>query len=391
MFKRNGAGISLGILMGKIQIVDLAVDGAGNVERACSILSNGGVVALPTETVYGLAASIDHSQGLQTIFSLKKRPHADPLIVHVFDASWISRFAKLTLWQSSVANALAARFWPGPLTMVLESKSSVDPLVRAGSSTVALRSPRHPFFRAVLRALDSGIAAPSANMFGHISPTSARDVAQEFSDSDLVIFDGGDCDIGIESTVVRIDDEGRLRILRPGIVTENEIQKCLGAAGLVAAIHSEALVTQKNSTPQMSPGTLLKHYSPRLPTYILTDGEFAQDWHQSSSQAIPSHCCVILDFGSSLLRFVESGEIECLSYLNPAPDGDLENFTQKLFATLRLAESIQGCRAILIHFPCAPEQGWSQAIHDRIYRAAAGKRAIVSVARRSVQVFDAVL
>ena len=345
---------------------------AAAVATALRLLRAGRVVALPTETVYGLAGLVSCPEALKSIFQMKSRPALDPLIVHIFDFSLVDRFAVLTVRQREVAEALAQKFWPGPLTLVLESRDDVSPLVRSGGPTVALRSPHHGFFRQVLQELGDGVAAPSANMFGHISPTTAAHVASEFPDSDLVIFDGGPCRVGIESTIVRVTPDGQLRVLRPGVITAEQLAAAVqhgGAAGAQGAAE-EGLLT---------PGTAVRHYAPVLPAFVLDqvlsgrpDALVAQGGDRYFAQDV-----VVLDYGSQLRAKGVAVE-DFLAYLNPVEGDDLEGFTRELFASLRKAEAVPGARAVALHYPVKPGDAgarWSAAIWDRLNRAASGRSA----------------
>jgi L-threonylcarbamoyladenylate synthase len=225
--------------------------------EAIAQLRAGGVVALPTETVYGLAGVFDREDAVEAIFHTKARPYFDPLIVHVLDADQARPL--VTEWPTSV-QALVTRFWPGPLTVVLPKTERVPDRVTAGLPTVALRSPGHPVFRAVLDGVGAPLAAPSANRFGRTSPTEAAHVEREF-DGRVPVVDGGPCAIGLESTVVAIEDGG-VRVLRPGAVTEAMLRDCLGPE--VRVVHRPR---------EDSPGHLEQHYQPDAPVWLVRTAE----------------------------------------------------------------------------------------------------------------------
>jgi L-threonylcarbamoyladenylate synthase len=208
------------------------------------------VVALPTETVYGLAGRYDSEEAIDKIFKTKGRPSFDPLIVHVSNAE---QAKELTVSWPYLAQILADKFWPGPLTIVLPKAANVDDKITAGLRTVALRSPDHQGFRSILADLGVPLAAPSANRFGKTSPTTAEHVEAEF-DGLVPVMDGGPCRVGVESTVVAIED-GRLQILRPGAITQEMLQEATGA-----------LVTHR--AREDSPGHLKDHYQPEAPLYL---------------------------------------------------------------------------------------------------------------------------
>src|SRR5258708_7409792 len=231
------------------------------IARAADILRSGGIVAFPSETVYGLGASAFDERAVARVFEVKGRPRFDPLIVHIADIDWIGRLADRF---PVPARALADRFWPGPLTLVLPKTPAVPDLVTAGCPTVALRIPRHPVAQALLRAADLPIAAPSANAFGRISPTTAAHVREQLGDAVDLIVDGGPCRIGIESTVVEVTED-RVVLHRFGGTTLEEIEGLVG----------EVIISgprQRLSEPagMVAPGMLTQHYAPRTPLVLRT-------------------------------------------------------------------------------------------------------------------------
>lgn len=223
------------------------------VEEAIELLRAGEVVGLPTETVYGLGADALDAFACARIFEAKQRPLSDPLIIHVPDASWVGRLGR----SNTLAAQLAEAFWPGPLTMVLPRRDPVPDIVTAGEDTVALRWSANPIFQAVATGFGGPIAAPSANRFGRISPTSAQDVQQELGTSIALIVDGGKCAHGIESTIVLVRDKG-LEILRHGPVTAEE----LSAYGRILKAESDV----------SAPGRMKSHYAPRTKLILGVDG-----------------------------------------------------------------------------------------------------------------------
>ncbi len=228
-----------------------------SVAQATDLLDQGEVVALPTETVYGLAGKINDESALKKIFSTKARPFFDPLIVHVKNLEQAKDYAH---WDK-FSLKLAERFWPGPLTLVLPKKNNVSDFITHGGPTVALRQPHHPLFLQILNKLDSPLAAPSANKFGQTSPTSALHVEEEFN-SLVSVVDGGECSAGIESTVVEyIQNENKLRILRPGVISPTEILSELKKWDKKIQVE---VVRAENS-----PGNLKNHYQPQVPFFLL--------------------------------------------------------------------------------------------------------------------------
>ncbi len=233
--------------------------------KAISLLLKGDAVALPTETVYGLAARIDQDSALEKIFTTKNRPFFDPLIVHVQNIVQAQSYAH---WDD-VSLFLAEEFWPGPLTLVLAKKDGrVSDLITHAGPTVALRCPQHPLFLEVLKGLQIPLAAPSANLFGRTSPTTARHVIDEFQ-SQVPVVDGGPCDMGIESTVVQFNKaENKLLILRPGVISKKDLEQKIEQKQLTVNVEFRQ---QDNA-----PGFLKNHYQPRVPLILVYESSQAQ-------------------------------------------------------------------------------------------------------------------
>ena len=249
------------------------------VGQAVQRLQQGGLVAIPTETVYGLAADASNQQAVQKIFSTKGRPADHPLIVHLaapsmLDTSSANRsdawFKLIAPWVRDLpeeAMLLVEAFWPGPLTLVLKKDKHVLSAVTGGQDTIALRSPDHPVAQTLLQAFGGGLAAPSANRFGKVSPTRAADVSAEFSDqTDLLILDGGDCAVGIESTIVDLSS-GAPILLRPGAITPEQIAQQTGVRVLEAGARADS----DKMTPRVS-GSLKAHYAPNTPLRLYASG-----------------------------------------------------------------------------------------------------------------------
>ena len=236
---------------------------AQDIRTAAATLDAGGVVAMPTETVYGLAARIDRPAGVRRVFDLKQRPLFDPLIVHVASVGQARRVTRA--WPAA-ADRLAARFWPGPLTLVLPKADGVDPLITAGLDTVGVRTPNHPLALALIEAAGP-VAAPSANRFGRTSPTTPAHVRDEFPGVDLTVLDGGACTVGVESTVVRLSEGATgtlVEILRPGQVTAPDLAAAL--AGLPGSVE---IVRAGAEASRASPGHMERHYQPAVPLALI--------------------------------------------------------------------------------------------------------------------------
>jgi len=259
-------------------------------EQAVRRLQQGGLVAIPTETVYGLAADASNPQAVQKIFTAKGRPADHPLIVHLAaphaegemplsaDARSDAWFTLITPWVRDLpeeAMRLVEAFWPGPLTLVLKKDKHVLSAVTGGQDTIALRSPDHPVAQSLLQAFRGGLAAPSANRFGKVSPTRAADVKAEFSDEpDLLILDGGDCAIGIESTIVDLSS-GIPILLRPGAVTPDQMERQAGITVMPTGAHANSA----SSTPRVS-GSLKAHYAPNTALRLYAANAAYECWAQ---------------------------------------------------------------------------------------------------------------
>jgi L-threonylcarbamoyladenylate synthase len=228
---------------------------------ALQALRAGGVVAFPTETVYGLGADATNPQAVARIYALKGRPANHPLIVHLADAALLPRWAREL---PAAARTLAARYWPGPLTLVLPRAAGVLDAVTGGQDSVALRVPSHPVARALLDAFGGAIAAPSANRYGHVSPTRASHVREEFGPEVPVVLDGGDCEVGLESTIVACLG-GRVMLLRPGSIPLSALRAAVG----------EVLAGPAGDVPR-TPGSTSAHYAPRTPLWLLPGHELAR-------------------------------------------------------------------------------------------------------------------
>jgi L-threonylcarbamoyladenylate synthase len=236
-----------------------------NIEKAIDILQNGGAVGIPTETVYGLAASIESNAGLHKIFEIKERPFFDPLIVHI---NHIDQAKKYTKNWNKVSDILAKAFWPGPLTMVLEKSDQIDDLITAGLNSVGIRMPEHKMALDLIKHLGHPVAAPSANKFTKTSPTSYEHVKESFPE--LLVLDGGPCTIGIESTVIGIFED-KVAIYRPGMISESDIRKALED-------NASDIIVEQIQSP-VAPGQLKHHYMPKIPV-ILVKGDIQTDYNE---------------------------------------------------------------------------------------------------------------
>jgi L-threonylcarbamoyladenylate synthase len=313
-----------------------------NLARLAAFLQSGGIVAVPTETVYGLAANALDAAACRKIFKAKGRPSNDPLIVHIHSLKQLDAIAE----SNDAARQLARRFWPGPLTMVLPKRAIIPSVVSSGLPSVAVRMPRHPIFRRLLKLTDRPLAAPSANPFGYVSPTSAAHVKSSLGTKIAHILDGGDCTIGVESTIIDLRDPKSPVLLRPGAVTREQIEAVLGVPVSAAGKRAAA-------RPQVAPGLLAKHYSPRTPA-ILHSRITAADVAKA-----PRDDAWIFVRRPSGLRG------KAIFWLDEK--GRLSGVARNLFRTLR---QVDAAGFKLIHLERAPGGGLADAINDRLERAA---------------------
>lgn len=306
---------------------------------AVDVLRRGDPVALPTETVYGLAADATNPQAIASIYEAKGRPAFNPLIAHVSDID----MAKAHVGFSPLAERLAKAFWPGPLTLVLplSDTSRIHSLATAGLATAAIRMPEG-FARELIAAFGQPLAAPSANRSGRVSPTSAQHVADDLGDRIGLILDGGRCRVGVESTILAVDGE-QLRLLRPGGITVEMIEEITGRA-----VERQAPLTGGDAV--IAPGMLASHYAPDAPVRL------------NASEVKP---------GETLIRFGGlplGGEGQASVILDLSPSGDLREAAANLFDMLKQADAA-GTTAIAV--APVPRHGLGEAINDRLTRAAA--------------------
>jgi L-threonylcarbamoyladenylate synthase len=320
--------------------------------HVADLLRSGQIVALPTETVYGLACLALNKFAVAKVFKAKKRPAHDPLIIHVSDLTE----AKLVCRPDRRAMLLIESFWPGPLTLVLPKTRIVPAIVTSGLSTVAVRSPAHPVFREVLNLVSAPLAAPSANPFGKVSPTRAEHIEQSFGDLHPPVVDGGPTKIGIESTVVDLCSS-RTRILRPGPIDTEAISAILGEEPEIPELKASS---DKSKTP-LSPGLLAKHYQPESPLQVFSSTEELMAFLKMES-ALPAATVVITHSPLNEIRFPSKG----LKFMHLSESGDPREIAQYLYARLREADTHS---PPLILCPLLPETGIGSAVNDRLRKA----------------------
>lgn len=324
--------------------IDPALPEPGTITRAAEILRSGGLVAFPTETVYGLGANALDAPAVQRIFDAKGRPANNPLIVHVADTQAARDL--VTQWTAA-AQQLAERFWPGPLSLVLRKRDSVPAIVTAGAATVALRVPAHPVALALIRAAGLPIAAPSANRSNEVSPTRAEHVLKGLAGRIDLVLDGEPTSGGLESTVIDLSVQPP-RLLRPGLVTRGEIEAVIGPISTISNVNNEIAALP-------SPGLLSRHYAPRAILECVADngaekvGQLIQQgvrvgWLTISNATAASHNVVLIP-------------------MPPDPSG----YSAQLYAALHSLDEA-GVERIIVELPPAGD-AWA-AVHDRLRRAA---------------------
>lgn len=316
------------------------------IEAAVDALRDGELVAFPTETVYGLGANASNPAAVRKVFELKGRPPSHPVIVHIDELRYLKRWVREV---TPAAAQLAEAFWPGPLTLVLPRAEAVHDVVTGGQDSVAVRIPSHPMARQLLDAFGGGIAAPSANRYGRLSATRAEHVQDEFGDAVKVILDGGECQTGLESTIVSCLD-GAVRLLRPGAVTLSQLRQIVG----------DVQIGPDGSAPRV-PGSTAAHYAPLTPLMIVPGGELDR-LAESLSEG-----------GQRVAVLAQRLPLKTYQYVTWINAGKrVEAFGHDLYSNLRTLDKA-GCAHILVQEVPGDER-WD-AVRDRLVRAAAGASA----------------
>jgi len=311
-----------------------------NLRKAAEVIRKGGLVAFPTETVYGLGGDAFNPDAVARIFEVKERPTFDPIIVHIADFEDIK---KLCRDIDEKAKILAEKFWPGPLTMVLKKSEKVPDIVTAGLDTIAVRMPSHPVARKLIEFSRTPIAAPSANLFGKLSPTTAEHVKEQLGDRIDIIIDSGKCPVGVESTV--IDLTGEPTILRPGGTPVEEIEKLIGKVNILT-----------RSDKPRSPGQLSKHYSPKTPLRIMREKVDVEKGVRAGLLAFRQ------PDDETAKRFEKIEVLSSSDDLNEA----LRQAAQNLFSALHRLDK---ANLDVIYAEPVPEIGLGRAIMDRLRKA----------------------
>lgn len=307
------------------------------IAAAVARLNAGGLVAFPTETVYGLGADATNPEAVRRIFEAKGRPADHPVIVHLADTAGIGQWARTF---PDAARKLSAAFWPGPMTLVLPRQPGVADIVTGGQDTVGIRIPSHPVAQALLRAFGRGVAGPSANRFGHISPTTAEHVRAEFGDSLDLILEGGPSEVGIESTIVDLSGTEPV-LLRPGMITAGALEAVLGhKVGLPGA-----------ASPRVS-GSLASHYAPRTPAVLMNADDIDVAWRGTEPRL------------GVLARRPNPDSAERGTWVQAPVDA--ANYAHDLYANLRKLDAA-GCSRLLVE--TVPASAEWLAVRDRLSRA----------------------
>ncbi len=324
-----------------------------SIELACQLLQQGEVVALPTETVYGLAADCRNSEAIKKIFRAKNRPCDNPLIVHIADLEMLNGIVNNI---PDDAKILSDNFWPGPLTIIMQKGEEVCNETSAGLDSVGVRMPSHPIAREIIRRSGVPFSAPSANLSGKPSPTNAKDVYLDMNGRIPLIIDGGECDAGIESTVISVLTETPT-ILRPGIITQEMIEKVLNKKVLVASAVTEGI---KQNEQVLSPGMKYKHYAPKADVTILK-GSLKQFISYVSSHNTKDTCILCFEGEENLF------DMPAITF---GRENDATSQAKNLFSALR---KIDQTNAKIVFARCPKTSGISLAVYNRLIRSAGFK------------------
>lgn len=330
---------------------------APNITKAVNLLRGGGLVAFPTETVYGLGADAANEAAVRKIFHAKERPYDHPLIVHVAALDQLKDWARDI---SPAALKLARAFWPGSLTLVLKKQSHVLNIITGGQDTIGLRVPRHPMAQTLLQAFRGGIAAPSANKFTHISPTHAAAVREELGSSVDFILDGGACEVGLESTIIDMSGHQPV-ILRPGMITAQAIASVLGSP-----VSSSRQDTPHDSPSPRTPGMHHLHYAPTTKTILIEAAKIPGFLQTLKPSALPIAFVIRTEISLPRIDKLHWDKIHCV--LMPR---DAASYAHDLYHMLRLLDH-QHFKGIVIETP--PEGADWEAIRDRLFKASSVRK-----------------
>lgn len=325
-----------------------------DIKTAAAIIKDGGVVAMPTETVYGLAADALNGKSVEKIFAAKGRPMDNPLIVHIAEIEDIQKYNLVSDFPEK-AKALAEKFWPGPLTIIMKKSDVIPDEVSAGLDTVAIRLPSHKVARALIKESGTALAAPSANKSGSPSPTTAQHVVNDLYGLIDAVVDGGMCDVGVESTVITLATK-KPRLLRPGFVTVEDIQSVIGEIDVDNAVLYKLETEEKVA----SPGMKYKHYSPNAKVVLLNANKNSfVDFVNTQYESDKNICAICYDEEKSTLN---------TKSISIGKSDDFKTQAHLLFDALRQVDSIENVSVVYAHAP--QKTGVSMALYNRLIRAA---------------------
>ena len=339
-----------------IKIADLKEQGA-DIAYAANVIRNGGLVIFPTETVYGLGADATNPAAALSVYTAKGRPSDNPLIIHLATAKDVEGYA----YSNSTYYLLAERFMPGPLTVVLNAKDSIPKETRGGLKTVAVRCPESDIARALIKEAGVPIAAPSANISGSPSPTNAKHVIEDMMGRVDVIIDGGDCDFGLESTIVKIDEENSVTLLRPGKITPAEIEALGITVNIAGAVENEL----KENEVALSPGMKYKHYAPKA-SLILVDAnvdDFIKFVNNNKAENI-----AIISYTNDIDAFTSA-----FSSADIYDFGSRDDQLQQAHRLFKILRDTDYKKYNVIYAPLPSSNGIGLALYNRMIRAAAHK------------------
>ena len=322
-------------------------------EIAINSLKNDGLVLLPTETVYGIAANAYSNEACKKIFEAKGRPQDNPLIVHISNFEMIDKIAEK---PNKIEQKLIESFMPGPFTIILNKKSKICDVASAGMNTIGVRMPSHPIIHKIIEESQIPIAAPSANISGRPSGTRLEDILDELKDKMDIVIDGGQCKIGIESTVVKVVEEVPV-ILRPGFITEEDIKNAVGNVKLSDKLFETALVDEQVE----SPGMKYRHYAPRTQCVLVEYGESQIEKINDLLKQNPNACVLGFEEDKEKL-IIDEGKFILLG-----SKSNLEQISQNIFSALRKIDKLQNCNLAIIQG--LPKQGLALSIMNRLARA----------------------
>ncbi len=338
-----------------VRIVDLTTDESKkSLNKAGQIIKNGGLVIFPTETVYGLGGNATDVSASKKIYEAKGRPSDNPLIIHISTPQDAEEYT----YTNAMYYELAKTFMPGPITVILKAKETVPKTVTAGLDTVAVRCPSHPVARAFIKEAGVPIAAPSANLSGSPSPTCYKHVADDMNGRVDMIIDGGECEIGLESTIVKIEDDNSLTLLRPGAITVEDLNEVCKNVRIADAV----LGALKDGEKVLSPGMKYKHYSPRSQFYLLS-GDFEKRYNYIKENNVNSSLLCYEEEMESFSKIIPQDRI-----FNIGKKSDMLAQAHKLFTLLREAD-LENTDAIYAALPST--EGIGLALYNRMIRAAA--------------------